>query len=91
MNPIFDAVLEALAALELHAGEAFDERLAIKAMENVASILQNADEDVRARLANRAAALAANSDDPERKGFFEEFAVAFGLIDPEGEHAESPS
>jgi hypothetical protein len=78
-DAIVDALLESLASVELHAGEAFDLDTSMKVLESAAALLQTASAEERRRLIARADALAATTEAPEKKEFLENIRENLGI------------
>jgi hypothetical protein len=78
-DAIVDALLESLAGVELHAGEAFDLDTSMKVLESAAALLQTASAEERRRLIARADALAATTVAPEKKEFLENIRENLGI------------
>jgi hypothetical protein len=79
VQAIADALLETLAAVELHAGEAFDLDTSVRVLESAAALLQKASSDERELVVARGMALAEQTSHPDKKEFLANIGESLGI------------
>ncbi len=88
MKSLAEALIEAVAFLELSGDAVIDPGLAVQAMESISHSLENASEQEKQALLNychdQAERLftASGDEDQKRRDFYQHFAEAMGLTDP---------
>jgi hypothetical protein len=78
-HAIADALLETLASVELHAGEAFDLDTSVSVLEAASALLRDASSDERELLVARGAALAARTPHPDKQEFLANVGESLGI------------
>jgi hypothetical protein len=78
---VLDALLDCVMFLELSNDDVVDPDVAATVLDNVAGILGELDDEEREALAALIQERAADTDDPARRAFLEDFPESFGLVD----------